>query len=436
MVRRLFSLFLLLVFIASCSSVQMSTSTDRVADYFSEIQMATIQRESLWNLDLNGPILLVEPETRRMFSNYTDNSGIVKKNGSVFTGILPDNINIANTSIAWSGRVWAMIVLPLPEDKHKRINLLAHELFHRAQAKLGFTAHNPSNSHLDEKEGRILLRLELEALKKAVFATTPSEKKVHLTNAFVFRKYRWELYPGAAITENLLELNEGLAEYSGVMMSGRDIHQTQEHFIKSIDNFFGNPSFVRSFAYVTTPVYGYLLSGSAKGWNKKDWNKNIDDNTDLTEYFLNAYKIKLPKNLERKVTEVRERYNGQSISTEESEREGRIRKVKAGYISEFVQKPHLDIYFEQMNVSFDPRNIFPLDNLGTVYPVIRVTDNWGILTVEKGALMSPSWNKITITMPAEIGKNKASGDGWILELNDGFAVKKDGVGKNFILTKK
>jgi len=36
----------------------------------------------------------------------------------------------------------------------------------------------------------------------------------------------------------------------------------------------------------------------------------------------------------------------------------------------------------------------PIENKGTVYPNIRVTDKWGILSVDSGALMSINWDKI------------------------------------------
>ncbi len=59
-----------------------------------------------------------------------------------------------------------MIMLPLPENKQKRIGLLAHESFHRIQPLLGFELNNTENNHLDQRDGRMYLRLELEALKK------------------------------------------------------------------------------------------------------------------------------------------------------------------------------------------------------------------------------------------------------------------------------
>lgn len=86
-----------------------------------------------------------------------------------------------------------------------------------------------------------------------------------------------------------------------------------------------------------------------------------------------------------------------------------------------------------MNVSFDPRNIIPIEDKGTVYPNIRVTDLWGILTVENGALMSSNWDKISISNPARTEDKKIFGDGWILELTDGYTIEKDGASGNYKL---
>jgi len=111
-------------------------------------------------------------------------------------------------------------MLPLPENEKDRINLLAHELFHTIQPALGFALYNPENNHLDQKEGKGYLRLELEAVKKKLQSVSKNELQQHLTNALSFRKYRHLIYPGAESTENLLEINEGIAEFNGVIISG------------------------------------------------------------------------------------------------------------------------------------------------------------------------------------------------------------------------
>jgi hypothetical protein len=422
---------LLLIFVQLSLGQTVPTIEDSIATYFKEIKTATKEHRQIWAMDLYGPILLVNPNTRQLFANFPDTAGTLKQVGAIYSGVLPNEMNIANTAVNWNGRRWAMIILPLPLDKQERINLLAHELFHVSQPLLGFQLFDPQNNHLDKMDGRIYLRLELEALKKAVQTTDENERKAHLTNALTFREYRYFLYSGADSTENLLELNEGLAEYTGSAASGRNNKESTEHFAQSLNTFMSNPTFVRSFAYQTIPVYGYLLENI-----RQEWNREITTKTNLTDYFIKALNISLPNEIKKTVDLVSNQYNGQIIISEEHARDEKTKKIISEYKSRFIEQPHFEIRFEQMNVSFDPRNIMPIEDKGTIYPNIRVTDNWGILTVRNGAFMSSDWGKISVTVPIKIDEKNIIGDGWTLELKDGYAVTKDESSGNYQLTKK
>lgn len=411
---------------------QKSTiSTDSISIFYNEFKIEAQKNIELWNKDLYGPILLIDPKTKLVFANEPDENGILKNEGNLYTGVLPDKINIANTAVNWNGKRWAMIMLPLPKNKYERTGLLAHESFHRIQPSLGFELNNVENNHLDQKEGRVYLRLELEALKKALKSVSGKELKKHLSNAFIFRKYRHQLYKESDSSENLLELNEGIAEFTGVIVSNRNKEQAISSLVNGIDAFFNNPTFVRSFAYYTVPVYGYLLYDKDKSWNKR-----ITEKTDLTNYFINGFNVRMPTNFNKAVNEIKGDYNGSIIMEEETKREGKIKKLLAEYKSKFINQPHFEIKFEKMNVSFDPRNIIPIEDKGTVYPTIRVTDKWGILTVENGALMSSNWDKISVSNPIQMGDKRISGDGWVLELADGYGIKKNETNGNYVLVKK
>ncbi|MGI8580906.1 MAG: hypothetical protein ACR2KX_01835, partial [Chitinophagaceae bacterium] len=342
------------------------TLQDSIANYFKEIKVATKKNQQLWGKDLYGALLFVNPVSRQLYSNAPDSADILKTDNKIYSGVLPNNVNIANTSLHWNGKDWAMIMLPLPTNKQDRINLLAHELFHKAQPSSGFSLFNTENNHLDQKDGRMYLRLELNALKKAVRSSTIKEINTHLTNALTFRKYRYSIYPKADTTENLLELNEGIAEYTGEIISGRNKEPAIAHFEKSIDNFLSNPTFVRSFPYQTIPVYGYLLHNS-----NKDWNKQITIKTNLTNYFINAFNLSLPYDLKKTVEIISSQYDGQKIFKEETARETKTKQLIAEYKNKFIEQPHFEIQFEKMNVSFNPGNIMPIEDKGTFYPNIR-----------------------------------------------------------------
>jgi len=323
-----------------------------------------------------------------------------------------------------------MVLLPLPADVHERLNLISHELFHRAQPYLHFNTWSYTNYQLDKKEGRIYLRLELKALKAALDAPSAKESLKHITDAFIFRKYRNKLFPGTDTTENTLELNEGMAEYTGLMLSDRPEARMKIHLTGKIDDFQRSNSFVRSFPYVTIPAYGYLLSRKDKYWNKK-----INNQTNLASFFINEFGIQIPDNLENGVEKIKDLYNGKEIEQQESEREEKNKHLIAGYENRFLKQPHLIIPLEKMNYSFDPQTVITLGNEGIYYPTIQLTDNWGILKAENGSLISKDFSRINLTSPTDTTGNVIVGDGWILELKKGYAINKHPGDNNYYLEK-
>jgi hypothetical protein len=432
MKKLLFSFFLVINFWTTVlCHAQAISFTDTAAAYFEELKVITGQHISLWNYDLYAPVLLVDPVTRFVFANTPDSAGILKTSGKIYTGLLPTLVNISNTSIQWSGINWAMVMLPLSQNKNNRINLLTHELFHRAQKALGFFPYNPDNNHLDKKDGRIYLRLELEALQKALFAVSDHEVKKHIGQALAFRLNRHSLFLGSDSTENLLELNEGICEFTGNMMSGRSDNVAKDYFFKSIQQFIASHSYIRSFAYQTTPVYGYLLSAF-----NKNWNKEISIKTDLFRYFTEAFAVKFPADIANHVNKISGEYNGQAICLEEAAREEKIAKQKAAYKTLLIDSPHTELPLVNMNMSFDYTKMVTLENFGTVYPVIRITDNWGILDVDQAALINPGWNRVSIGYPLVIEGNKISGEGWTLELKEGYMLVKDDETRNYDIKRK
>ncbi len=425
---------IIFLFVALGSALHCQTEVKtqiQYAEYFSALKKATAEFKTLWGVDLYGPLLLVNPVTRRIISNMPDSAGTFKLSNKIYSGVLPKEVNIANTAVEWNGRRWAMVMLPLPKDYTEMIALLAHELFHVSQPALGFKLLNTENNHLNRKEGRIYLRLELECLKKAATTFDQKEQKDHLLNALTYRKYRHSLYENSDSLENCLEVNEGLAEYTGYVISNQSPEISMNYFSQKIDTFFNNPTYVRSFAYQTIPVYGFLLRQY-----KTDWNKRVKRNTNLTDFFIKEFAVTIPSDLNRAKDSAFHQYNGDTILHKENIREEKRLQKTALYMNTFIQQPHVEIAFEKVNVSFDPRDITPLEDKGSVYPTVRVTDNWGILTVKNGALISQNWDKISITLPLQNDQQAVKGDGWILELNEGYALTKAEATGNYILSKK
>ncbi len=62
--------------------------------------VATQKNQQLWDKDLYGTFLFVNPNTRQLYSNAPDSAGILKHNGKIHLGVLPNNVNIANTVLS------------------------------------------------------------------------------------------------------------------------------------------------------------------------------------------------------------------------------------------------------------------------------------------------------------------------------------------------
>ena len=137
--------------------------------YFQEAQAVCEQEaDRLWGVSLCGPMLLVDRKTRTIAANQPDLEGRLTQAGNVYVGRLPQSMNIANTAITWGGVKWTMLEWPLPTDASDRKRLMVHELFHRVQDQIGLRMSNPSNAHLDTREGRLWLQLEWRALREAL----------------------------------------------------------------------------------------------------------------------------------------------------------------------------------------------------------------------------------------------------------------------------
>lgn len=431
--KPLMGIWMLSLFFNAVAAQASQISEDSVYVYFREVQEATKEHATLWDRDIYGPILMVDPDTREVYANMADKGGVLHLSEGIYRGTLPKEITISNTDVHWSATHWAMIKLPLPPLKQDRIDLITHELFHVAQPMLGFEFQREDNIHLDDKEGRIYLRLEMAALKEALLARRLAQAEEHLRNALIFRKYRQLLFRGSEMSENNLELLEGLATYTGQMMSGRDKWELRDYLINRIVAFENLPSYVRTFAYETVPVYGFFLY-------QKDnhWNKEIDNESDLTTFFADAFGMDMRIILQRYVKQVADEYDGLVIVDEEQRRDISQNARLDLYRKKFLEDPHLEIRLGEINISFDFQDVVPLDeDEGMVYFTLQISDQWGILTVDGGgALLRSDWRWVIVTEPLKIEEDRVYGEGWDIVLNEGFFIEKTIAGDYFLSRKK
>ncbi len=424
------SLLSALLITTGLSAGELQIDRTEAARYFSEAEHLSRQDGgALWGVPLYGPVLLVHRETREIVANRADPEGRLKREGEVWVGTLPDSESVANTATDWSGGRWTMLIWPLPEDQDRRASLMLHELFHRVQDDLGLPAANPDNAHLDEMAGRLWLRLELEALRAAL-ESEGQEQARHIQSALIFRAHRHRLFGRAAAAEEAaLERNEGLAEYTGTTLSGRDAEKARAALREKIDRVERLPTLVRSFAYTTGPIYGLLLDQRGSAWRRQ-----ITAEIGLGDLLARQRGVTLPEGLKQEAETRLAQYGGEAIREAEGKRERLRQERLAGYRKLLVDGPVLVIEMQGAQVQFDPRNLQPLGEHGTVYPKLRVSGTWGILTVTDAALLHPSWSQVTVPAggigstaaapvqgDGQIGSTVES-EGWTLELAEGWKI--------------
>jgi hypothetical protein len=381
----------------------------------------------LWGVSLSGPLMFVDPGSRTFVASERDSQGFAREQDGVFVGTLPADQNVANTAFTWAGVRWTQIIWPLPASAGDAAALMAHELFHRVQVKLGFEGGSPGNQHLDTVDGRTLMQLEWRALAAALAAGDAGPRTHAIEDALVFRAARRRLAANAAAEENDLERMEGLAEYTGMTLAIPARADRVAYALRGIDRTRDVPTFVRSFAYASGPAYGLLLDATGVPWRTR-----ARQGEDLGALLAGAEKIQPPEDDAAAQALRAGRYDGARLRSGEQSRADRKQAVIDEYRKRLVDGPTLRIALRHMNLQFDPRNQQPLGEAGTVYPNLRITDDWGILSVTGGALLASDFMSVTVAAPKD---GAASGAGWTLELKPGWKITPDAKPGSYVLEK-
>lgn len=392
--------------------------------------LCTADNAKLWGVSLCGPIMFVDAPSRSIVASEGDAKGVLRASDGAFVGVLPPDQNAANTAVEWSGVKWTQMLWPIPDDERLRATLMVHELFHRIQDQLVLPKRVVGeNAHLDELNGRYYMQLEWRALARALEARTDANRKEAATDALLFRAERYRLYPAAAEQEHGLEQNEGLAEYTGVRVGNPTAELQTTMALHDLNAHVGDATFVRSFAYATGPAYGLLLDRYAPGWHAA---LKTGDGFDVM--LSRALHVAAGANGQQLASEHAARYDGAALHAAEVDRDTKRQQQLALNRGKFVDGPVLTLKFLKMNVQFDPRTLQPLGDAGTVYPTIRVSDQWGVIEGKSGALMKPDWSALVVAAPSSTDGAHIVGDGWTLELNPGWKIVPDARAGDFVLS--
>jgi hypothetical protein len=343
----------------------------------------------MWGVNVCGPTMVVDRQSRAVAANRPA------------PATLPKEIGIANTAVDWDGVHWTMIAGPLPDDPFARKMLLVHESFHRIQKGIGFPSVEAPNAHLDSVDGRYWLQLEWRALAKAMGGDRDA-----IGDALAFRARRRALFAGAANEERQLEMNEGLAEYTGAALAEPDISKRVPHLVTKLRDAETTPTFVRSFAYASGPAWGTLLE-----MKRPQWTRAVHASDDFGVLVGEAWHAGAASNADARAI----LYDGPKLMAAEQERDAHKKAMLSEFRARFIDDAHLTIPLRHMSFEFDPNASQPFEGSGTVYPTLTLRDDWGSIVVRHGgALIASDWMSVVVAA--------APGDDYTLTLNDGWSI--------------
>lgn len=278
------------------------------------------------------------------------------------------------------------------------------------------------NSHMDNMQARVLLKLEWSALEDAI-RQYGEKRTTSIRNALVFRNYRREIFLGCDTMENKFELHEGLPEYTANKLCANNDFDFKNRLISKKESYWQKESLVRSFGYYSGFLYAYLLDQTGSNWHY-----DLKNSDDLGELVQVAYNIDMPIEIKTTFEIIKHNYSFSNIFDFEQQLKLEKDSVLVQYYQIFLKDTVLILNLSKPHIGFNPNTLQPFDTLGTIYPYIIITDTWGRLEVnEGGCLLSKDWSKATVPV-ACIKKDSTNikCDYWTLNIKPDWDLIKKG----------
>jgi len=420
--------FPVFIILFSCKGKVPETylSHEQAAAYFARIEeICNRDNGKLWGSNLFGPMMFVDRTSRQILANQPDKDGILKLKDGIYTGIYPREKLINITATEFGGTLFGVAPLPPVEDEYRIITRAIHCLFHRFQYLNGIYPAIFNSTNMDEREARIWLKLEWKALRKAI-TSEGEDKLTAIRDALIFRGTSQISFPGYVDEGNHFETYEGLTSFTFTFLPSASMDEFKKRLFEYLDRIYSFQSYSQSYGGIHGALYATLLY--QKGF---DFKNLISDKTDLGKLVMELYNIELPEICRDVAGSLAISYNLDQIYREEEQRLRDIRERLCKQVNIFNQKPVAFIGLESPYFDFEPEDVHSLDTLGTLYSHIRVSDNWGKLTVNKhGCLISGNYKQLRITAKGlKADKNHIYGEGWHMILNEDWVI--DEVNDNY-----
>jgi hypothetical protein len=379
----------------------------RAREFFTEAQ-TLCERDGgrLWGVSICAPMVIGDARTQ----TFATSRPAPDAPRSRLIGILNGPILWGNT--LWAALSWETIANVPP---HVRNSIFLHESFHIVQRKpLGLGVETNSAEHLDTEEGRYWLRLEWHALARAL-RDSGEARVIAIRDAVAFRQARYARFPDKVETERALDINEGLASYTGIVLAASSNAAAIASALDELTGQESGESYVRTAAYASGPAYGLLLDAASPGWTR-----TIRSSDNPALLLLRALRVQPTAD----VSAAAARYGGAELRAAEARREQQRRARMAELRQRFVEGPVLLMPGGGSGFS-DSHGAVTIPDVGTIYfGEYHQTGEWGALDANKGVLVSTDGRTRRLPAPVPGNGSTISGDGWTLKPAPGWAVRE------------
>jgi hypothetical protein len=291
--------------------------------------------------------------------------------------------------------------------------MFLHESFHIVQRRLGLAVATTSAEHLDSPDGRYWLRLEWHALARALRESGEPRTQA-IRDALAFRQARFARFPDMVETERALDINEGLASYTGIALAAQSQADAIASALAELTGQESGESYVRTAAYASGPAYGLLLDAASPGWTRK-----VRVSDDPAALLMRALAIQPVANVDAAAA----RYGGAELRAAEDRREQQRQARIAELRRRFVDGPVLVMPGGGSGFT-DSHGAVVIPDVGTIwFGDYRQTGAWGALDANKGVLVSTDGRIRRLPAPVRGDETTMSGDGWTLKVAPGWVVR-------------
>jgi hypothetical protein len=364
------------------------------------------ESKALWGVALNAPIIIVDHFNNTMFFTAIEEGHVSPVKEEPWNNQVP----LANSFADYNGQRYVTVIHAalMNTPCEQRVNLLCHEIFHTYQQGLGIDNRSSVNYHMDEVQGRALLQIEMKMLQQVL-----SGDRSSLRDALRIRAYRQGLYPNN--NEDLYELNEGLAEYTGLKLSMENMRD----YVKNGLRYNISKGYANAFGYVTGAAYALVLDELYPQWRSdKDLAKGM---IYLIKKIEPSYAAEIDTGEPDEWLVTYDYLQILANEQEELDRFGNIDTFKD------LLKPEASKFsIAGRGVSFTYNPNDRVISLGDAVLLrnMTMTGEWGQIHATNGLVRLNNWSAFYLLPPSDRTTNVIRGDNYEIRLNPGWTVSE------------